>query len=77
MQAEELTEEEKMFKAERAGGNYGLGTKEVQVGTAVLCTAGIVGTVGTAGTVSTWSDMVCPREHQGGPGRLVTGDLGA
>ena len=33
VQAEELTEEEKMFKAERAGGNYGLGTKEVQVGT--------------------------------------------
>lgn len=30
-QEEELTETEKMFKAERGGGNYGAGTKEMQV----------------------------------------------
>ncbi len=31
-QEEELTEAEKQFKAERGGGNYGAGTKEMQVG---------------------------------------------
>lgn len=31
-QEEELTEAEKLFKAERGGGNYGAGTKEMQVG---------------------------------------------
>ena len=30
----ELTEAEKRFNQERAGGNYGAGTKELQVGTA-------------------------------------------
>ena len=30
MQEEDLTEAEKRFKRERGGGNYGLGTKEVQ-----------------------------------------------
>lgn len=30
LQEEELTEAEKMFKAERGGGNYGAGTKEMQ-----------------------------------------------
>lgn len=30
-QEEELTEAEKAFKAERGGGNYGAGTKEMQV----------------------------------------------
>ncbi len=32
LEQDELTEAEKMFKSERGGGNYGVGTKEMQVG---------------------------------------------
>ena len=31
LEQEELSEAEKLFKAERGGGNYGAGTKEMQV----------------------------------------------
>ena len=40
LQEEELTEAEKQFKAERGGGNYGAGTKEMQVRAGMGCRGG-------------------------------------
>lgn len=37
LEEEDLSEPERNFRRERSGGNYGLGTKEMQVGCAAGC----------------------------------------